>query len=229
LQCPMACPGLVTHALAGFCVLWLPSAPSSSSGNLHIPANPQPKPTTCAALPQLPVKAPPNLLSTAEDALGHKVSHGMPRAGYSHTGRALCAVLAGCCVLLWKPPQTTCPHPPVQAPIHLLGTAEAASTLQCPMARPGLATHTLAGVCALCLPSAASSSSGNFHRPAKPQPHKPPAKPCRSLQCRLHHTCSALQRLHLTLQCPMVCPGQATHTLAGFCALWLPSAASSFS
>ena len=58
-------------------------------------------------------------------------------------------------------------------------------------------------------------------------PHKPPDHPCRSPQCRLQHTFSALQRLHLTLQCPMPYPGLATHTLAGLCALWLRSAASS--
>ena len=57
--------------------------------------------------------------------------------------------------------------------------------------------------------------------------HKPPAQPCPSPQCRLHHTCRTLQRLHLILQCPMACPALATHTLARLCALWLPSAASS--
>jgi len=57
-------------------------------------------------------------------------------------------------------------------------------------------------------------------------PHKPPAQPCRSLQCRPHHSCCSLQRLNLTLQCPMACPELATHTLAELCALWwLPSAA----
>ena len=60
-------------------------------------------------------------------------------------------------------------------------------------------------------------------------PHKPPAQHlCRSPQCRPHHTCCTLQRLHFTLQCPiMAYLGLATHTLAGLCALWLPSAASS--
>ncbi len=31
----------------------------------------------------------------------------------------------------------------------------------------------------------------------------------------------------LAIRCPLVCPALATHTLAGLCALWLPSAASS--
>ena len=59
--------------------------------------------------------------------------------------------------------------------------------------------------------------------------HKPPAQPCRSHhQFRPQHTCcTLLHKLRLTLQRPMEYPGLATHTLAGFCALWLPSAASS--
>ena len=81
-------------------------------------------------------------------------------------------------------------------------------TLQCSMACPGLAIHTLAGLCALWLLIAASSS-GNPHAAAAPQ-------------CRPHHTCHTLQMLYLTLQCPTACPGLATHTLAGLCALWLP-------
>ena len=96
------------------------------------------------------------------------VLHGMPRAGHSHTGRALCAVVAGCCLLLWKCPQT----------------GKTAAT-----------------------------------------PNQPPAQPCRSPQCRPHHTCCTQHRLHLTFQCPMACPGLATHTLAGLCALLLPSGA----
>ena len=56
-------------------------------------------------------------------------------------------------------------------------------------------------------------------------PHQPPARCCHSTQCRLHNTCFTLQGLHLTFQCPMVCPGLASCTLAGLCALWLPSAA----
>ena len=70
--------------------------------------NPQPPQTTpcTAALPSPPVQAPPLLLHTAEATFDLAVPHGMPRAGHSHTGRALCAVVAECCLLLWTAPQT---------------------------------------------------------------------------------------------------------------------------
>ena len=58
-------------------------------------------------------------------------------------------------------------------------------------------------------------------------PHKTLAWPCHSPWCQTIQNCCTLQRLHLTLQCPTACPGLATHTLAGLCVLWLPSAASS--
>ena len=95
--------------------------------------------------------------------------------------------------------------------------------LQCPVAYPGLATHTLAGLCALLLPSAASS----LPKPAQPYP---PQTTCPALpqpQCRLHHAHCTLQRLHLTLQCRMACQGLATHTLSRLLKLWLPGDASS--
>jgi len=67
-------------------------------------------------------------------------------------------------------------------------------TLQYPTACPGLATHTLAGLCALWLPSAASSS-GNLHTPVKPQPPQTacPALPQPAVQAPLHllHTAEA--------------------------------------
>ena len=51
--------------------------------------------TTCPALPQPPVQAPPDdLLTTAQGPFDLAVAQGMPRAGHSHTGRALCAVVA---------------------------------------------------------------------------------------------------------------------------------------
>ena len=124
LQCPMACPGLATHALAGLCALWLPSA-ASSSGTLPKPGKNAPPQTTCTApLPQPPVQAPPPLLHTAEAAFDLAVPHGMPRAGHSHTGRALCAVVAECCLLLWKSPQTGKTATPTN---HLPGPAAAPS------------------------------------------------------------------------------------------------------
>ena len=102
--------------------------------------------------------------------------------------------------------------------------------MQCLMACPGLTIHRLAGLGALWLPGNSVSSSDNFHKPTGKNhtPHKPPAQPCRSPQCRPHQTYFTLQRrLHLTLQCPMACPGVAPPKLAVLCALWLPSAASS--
>ena len=92
-------------------------------------------------------------------------------------------------------------------------------TLQWPMACPaGLATHTLAGLCALWLPSGASSTE-KLQKQQNRNPPKPPAQPCRSPQCRFCHTSSKLQCLYLTLQYPMACPWMATHTLAGLWAL----------
>ena len=125
--------------------------------------------TTCQALPLPPVQAPPHLLHTTETAFDLAVPHSMLRAGHSHNGRALCAVVAECCLLLFNPLQTG----------------------------------------------------------KNRIPHKPPAQPCRSLQLRPQKTCCILQRLHLILQCPVACPEMATPTLAGLCALWLLSAASS--
>ena len=57
-------------------------------------------------------------------------------------------------------------------------------------------------------------------------PRKPLARPYRSPQCQTLHNCCTLYQLHLAFQCP-VTSWLATHTLAGLCALWLPSAASS--
>ena len=51
--------------------------------------------TTCTAVPQPPVQAPPDLLTTAQGVFFDlAVAQGMPRAGHSHTGGALCAVVA---------------------------------------------------------------------------------------------------------------------------------------
>ena len=101
LQLPMACPQLVTHTLAELCALWLPSAPTSPE-NLHKQTKPQPLQTTGLALPQPPVQVPPRLLHTAKVAPYLAVAHGMPTAGHSHTGKALCVVVAKCCPLFCK-------------------------------------------------------------------------------------------------------------------------------
>ena len=124
---------------------------------------------TRPARPPHPVQAPPHLLHTSEAAFELAGAHGMTSAGHSHTGGALCAVVAECCLLLlWKSPQTggktstphnTCPtllQPPVQSHhicciVHWI--------LPWPMACPGLATYTLAGLCALWLPP----RTGNLH------------------------------------------------------------------
>ena len=144
---------------------------------------PQPPQTTCPALPQPPVQAPPILLHTAEATFDLAVPCGMPRAGHSHIRRGLCAVITECCLLLWKSPQIGKTATPTN---HLPGPAAAPGAgstthspnmtgciwlpLQCPIICPGLAFYTLAGLfCELWLPSAASSS-GNLYTPAKPQP-----------------------------------------------------------
>ena len=124
-------------------------------------------------------------------------------------------MLAGLCVL-WLPsaassfgnihklanpqlPQTTCPaltQHSEQAPPHLLHTADAVFDLAVPHPCPGLATHTLAGLCALWLPSAASSF-GNLHKPAKSQPPRTtctaplPQPPVQAPPHLLHHIAEA--------------------------------------
>jgi len=79
---------------------------ASSSGNIHKPTKSQRPQTTCLPPLQFPAQAPPLLLHTAKTAFDLAVPRGMPRAGHSHTGMALCAVLAECCLLLWKSPRT---------------------------------------------------------------------------------------------------------------------------
>ena len=98
LQCPVACPGLATHTLAGLCVLCLLSSDSTTSGKLQHSVTPHDPQTTCPAKPQYPVQAPPYLLHTAGAAFELAVAHGMPMAGHSPIGRALCAVVAEWCL-----------------------------------------------------------------------------------------------------------------------------------
>ena len=92
---------------------------TSITGKLQNLAKPQPPQTTCCqALPLNPVQAPPHLLSTADAAFDLAVLHDMPRAGHSHTGRALCAVVDECCLLLWwNSPHTSKTTPPTD-PLH---------------------------------------------------------------------------------------------------------------
>ena len=93
LQWPMACPGLAAHTLAGLCVLWLPSG-ASFTEKLEKAAKPQPAPqTTCPALRQHPASTQPHLLRTAESAFDLAVAQDIPRAGHTHIGRAVCAVV----------------------------------------------------------------------------------------------------------------------------------------
>ena len=96
LQWRMACPGLGTHALAGLCALGLARGNSTVAKQLQYSAKPQPpssQSTCCPTGSQHPVQAPAHLPCTAEAAFDLVVAHGMSRAGYSHTGRALCAVV----------------------------------------------------------------------------------------------------------------------------------------
>ena len=139
----MACPRLATHSLAGLCAPWLPSA-ASTSESLHNPAKPQPPQTTRTALAQPPVLDDSQLLHTAEAAFDLAVPHGMPGAGHSHTGRALCAVVAECCLLLWTAPQTGKPATPTS---HLPGPAAGPSAGPTPTLR-----HTAEATFDLALP-----------------------------------------------------------------------------
>jgi len=88
----MACPGLANHTLAGLCAQWLPSIASINEG-LQDVSKPEEasQTTTCTALPQPPVQAPPDLLlTTAQGAFDLAVAQGIPRTGHPHTGGALC-------------------------------------------------------------------------------------------------------------------------------------------
>jgi len=168
-------------------------------GKLQYLAKPQPPQTTYPARPQHPVQALPHLLHTVEPAFDLAVAQGMPGAGHSHTGRALCAVVVAKRSLhILKTPAFSNyfnTHKPPAQPgrstqcrlyhhtcfklqrLHL--------TLQWPMTCPGLATHTLTGLCALWLPSSASTFGNSSIQQSYYSPHKPPAQPGCSCQCRL--------------------------------------------
>ena len=96
-----------THTQAGHCAQWLLSG-FSSSGNLQKSStNPQYPQTTSPALPQHPVQVPPHLLHIAEDSFDFAVPYCMPRDGQSHTGRALCTMVAKRRLLSQKTPEET--------------------------------------------------------------------------------------------------------------------------
>ena len=84
------CPGLATNTMAGLCAQWLPSTGAITEGFQNVTK----REASCTAGPQPPVQAPPDLLTTAQGAFDLAVAQGMPRAGHSHTGGALCAVVA---------------------------------------------------------------------------------------------------------------------------------------
>ena len=102
-------------------------------------------------------------MNTAKDALDLAVPYGMPRAGYSHNGQALCADVAErCLLLLWKSPQTDkttttptnhLPSPAAaaeQATPHLLHTAEATFNLAVAHCMPRAGQiHTGRALCAV--------------------------------------------------------------------------------
>ena len=161
------------------------------------------------------MQGPPHLLHTVEAAFDLAVSRCMPRAGHSHTGRTPRALVAECCLLLWEAPHTDktanpTTHLPSPAPAPSTGptTPAAAQYRGCiwPCSAPWHAqgwplTHWQGSVRCGCrvLPPPLEISLNRQNR----NPLKPPAQqPCRSPQCRPHHTCCIQQRLHLTLQCP---------------------------
>ena len=89
----MARPGLATHTLTGLCAQWLPSTACITEGLQNVTKPEEASQTTCAAVPQPLVQASLDLLATAQAAFDLAVAQGMPRAGHSHTGGALCAVV----------------------------------------------------------------------------------------------------------------------------------------
>ena len=193
----MACLGLTTHTLTGLCARWLQGGVSSSE-KLQETAKPQPPQTTCPDRLRHPMHAP-YLLLNPEFTFDHAVPHGIPRAVHKRTGRALYkfCLLGGASSTIKlqqkaakpQPPQTTCPdllQHPVQASPHLLHTVEAAFDLAVANGMPRAGhSHTGRALCTVvaecCL----------LHWKS-PQTLKPCAKPCRSPQFRLHHTCCTL-------------------------------------
>ena len=136
------------------------------------------------SLPQPPVHSPAFLQYAAEAAFDLAVPNGMSRAGHSHTGRALCAVVAECCLLLWKSPQTGI----TTTPTNHLHTADAAFELAVPHGMPraghshtGRALYAADAECCLLLWK--SSQTG---RTATPTNHLPSCLPQPQVQVPPH-------------------------------------------
>jgi len=91
----MACQGLATHTLAGLFAQWLPTTACITEQLQNVTKPDEASQTSCTALPQPPVRAPPDLLTTVQQgAFDLAVAQGMPRTGHPHNGGALCAVVA---------------------------------------------------------------------------------------------------------------------------------------
>ena len=173
LQCTMACPGLANHTLAGLSGYQVLPPPLEITTHRAKPHHPQ---TTSPSLLEPPEQAPPNLLLHAEAAFDLAVPHDMPRAGQSHTGRALCILVAERCLLIWKylqtggqnhnphkPPAQCCRSPQCRLHNTCCKLQKLHLTLQWHMACPVLATHALAGLCTLWLLSGTCTSARLQH------------------------------------------------------------------
>jgi len=94
LQMSLVFSGLTTYILAGLYALSLESCALTTSklpADTSKTAAPE---TYLPALPQYLVQAPPHLLHTEPAESELAMAYVIPRAGHSHTGRALCAVVA---------------------------------------------------------------------------------------------------------------------------------------
>ena len=162
------------------------------------------------------------------------MAHGTPRAGHSHTGRALCAAVAERRLCILRTPaafssKTATPtsHLPSPGAAPSAGSttpaAEATFDLAVAQGMPRAGHSHTAG---RALYAGVASTFGNSSIQQNRNIPRPSAQLGRSTHCRLCHTLCAQQSLHLTLQWPMACPRLATRTLVGLCALWLSSGAS---
>jgi len=164
----------------------------------------------------------------------------MPRAGQSHSGRALCTVVAEWRLHSWKTPAFSKTATPTNHLPSLTTAPSAGSTTpgahcsgcippcsgQCHVQSWPL-IHWKGSVCSGCW-RVAPPQPENSSNQQNQNPHKPPAQPGCSTQGRLHHTCRTLQRLHVVaLQWPMAYAGLVIPTMAWPCVLWFPRGTSS--